>query len=111
MLPVMMLVILLAVQAAMCAVAAEVVQGAAAAGSETASGSGGSTASGTEAAKSYLVVHGGRLVTGPSVQVGISAGGQVDVRVDAFAISIVPFFHLKVSAVRVEAVQVFRESG
>lgn len=111
MLPVMMLVILLAVQAAMWAEAAEVVQEAAAIGSETAAGSGSSAASGVAATESYLAVQGRHLVSGPSVQVGTSPGGFVHVRVDASAISIIPFLHLNVSAIRVEPAQEFRESG
>jgi hypothetical protein len=110
-LPVMMLVILLAIQAAMWAEAAEVVQGAATVGSDTATGFGGSTISGTAATESYLLAHGERLVSGPSVEVRALPGGLVRVRVAAFAVSIVPFVHLKVSAVRVEPVQEFRESG
>ncbi len=107
----MMLVILLAVQATMWAEAAEVVQGAAAVGSETATGFGSSSASGTAATESYLFLHGGHLVSGPSVEVDALSGGLVRVRVEASAISILPFVHLKVSAVRVAPVQEFRESG
>jgi Flp pilus assembly protein TadG len=110
-LPVMMLVILFAVQAAMWAEAAEVVQAAAAVGSETAAGSGSSSAAGVTASESYLLDHGGRLVTAPSASVGNTPGGLLEVRVDATAISIIPFLHLKVSAVRVEPLQKFRESG
>jgi Flp pilus assembly protein TadG len=110
-LPMMMLVILLSVQAAVWAEAAEVVQAAAAVGSETAAGAGGSSASGAAATASYLAIHGGHLVTGPSVQVGNVPGGLVQVRVNGSAISIIPFLHLNVSAVRVEPVQEFRESG
>ncbi len=111
MLPVMMLVILFAIQAAMWAEAAQVVQAAAAVGSETAAGSGSSTAAGAAATYSYLIVQGERLVSEPSVNVNTSPGGLVEVRVHASAISILPFLHLTVSAVRVEPVQKFRESG
>ena len=110
-LPVIMMVILLAIQGALWVEAAEVVQAAAAAGSETAAGSGGSTASGMAAAESYLALHGGQLIVKPSVHVRISPGEVVQVRVDASAISIIPFFDLKVSADRSEPVQEFRESG
>jgi Flp pilus assembly protein TadG len=108
--PVMMLVILLAVQAAMWAVAAEVVQAAAAVGSQTAAAQGSSPAAGTAAAQAYLFEHGGTLISKPSVQVESSAG-QVEVRVSAQAVEIVPLFDLGVSAVRVEPLQEFRESG
>jgi hypothetical protein len=109
-LPVMMLVILLSVQAAMWAVAAEVVQGAASVGSETAAGEGGSLGSGDLAAREYLVSHGGKMISSPSVQVD-SASGFVEVRVRAWAVEIVPLLHLGVSAVRTEPLQEFRESG
>jgi hypothetical protein len=108
--PVMMLVILLSVQAAMWAVAAEVVQGAASVGSETAAGEGGSLGSGDLAAQAYLVSHGGKMISRPSVQVD-SASGFVEVRVRAWAMEIVPLLHLGVSAVRTEPLQEFRESG
>ena len=110
MLPVVMLVILLGVQAAMWAVASEVVQAAAAVGSETAAGEGGSAGGGTSAAQAYLAVHGGKMISTPSVKVKFSSG-FVTVRVNARAVEIVPLFHLGVSAVRVEPVQEFRESG
>ncbi len=110
MLPVMMLVILLGVQAAMWAVAAEVVQAAAAVGTETAAGEGGSLGSGTSAAQAYLASHGGKMITKPSVRVE-SASGFVEVRVKAWAVEIVPLLHLGVSAVRVEPLQEFLESG
>ena len=110
-LPVMMLIILLSIQAALWAEAAEVVQAAAAIGSETATGSGSSTAAGVAATRSYLLDHGGRLVARPSVSMSTSSSGLVQVRVDGFAISIVPFLHLGVSAVRSEPLQEFRESG
>jgi hypothetical protein len=109
-LPLMMLIILLGVQAAMWAVAAQVVQAAAATGSETAAGIGGSSAAGISAADSYLATHGGQLITRPSVRVS-STSGFVDVRVSAWALQIVPLLHLAVSAVRVEPLQKFRGSG
>jgi hypothetical protein len=109
-LPVMMLVILLSVQAAMWAVAAEVVQGAASVGSQTAAGAGGSLGSGNLAAQAYLASHGGKMITGSSVQVD-SESGFVEVRVKAWAVEIVPLLHLGVSAVRTEPMQEFRESG
>ena len=110
MLPAMMLVILLAVQVAMWAVAEEVVQAAAATGSEIAAGAGGSPGAGTVAVRSYLSVHGGKLISTPSIRVE-SASGFVDVRVSASALQIIPLFHLGVSAVRVAPVQKFRSSG
>jgi hypothetical protein len=109
-LPVVMFVILLGVQAAMWAVAAEVVQAAAAVGSETAAGEGGSVSGGASAAQAYLLGHGGKMISRPSVHVEF-ASGSVKVRVSAWAVEIVPMFHLGVSAIRVEPIQEFRESG
>ena len=109
-LPVIMLVLLLGVQAAMWAVAAEVVQGAAATASERAAGLGGSSDAGVSAARAYLVAHGGQLISGPSVRVS-SVSGLVDARVSAWALQIVPLLHLAVSAHRREPLQMFRGSG
>jgi hypothetical protein len=106
----MMLVILFAVQAAMVAVAAEVVQAAASVGSETAAGAGSTTQAGTAAAQSYLYAHGGETISRPSVRVE-SSPGFVEVRVTALAVGIIPLFHIGVSASRVEPLQEFRESG
>jgi hypothetical protein len=109
-LPAMMLVILLGVQVAMWAVAEEVVQAAAATGSEVGAGAGGSPAAGTAAVRSYLSEHGGKLISTPSIRIE-SASGFIDVRVRASALQIIPLFHLGVSAVRVAPVQKFRSSG
>lgn len=109
-LPVIMLVLLLGVQAAMWAIAAEVVQGAAATASAKAAGIGGSSAAGVSAARSYVAAHGGQLISKPSVRVS-STSGLVDVRVSAWALQIIPLLHLAVSAVRDEPLQVFRGSG
>ena len=109
--PAVMIVIFLAVQAALWAEAAEVVQAAAATGSETASGLGSSPAAGAAAARSYLEAQGSHLVSSPTVEAEGLQGASVEVRVEASAVSIVGLLHLGVSAVRVEPVQEFRESG
>ena len=109
-LPAIMLVILLGVQVAMWAVAEEVVQAAAATGSEIGAGVGGSPAAGASAVQSYLSAHGGKLISNPSIRIN-SASGFIDVRVSASALQIIPLFHLGVSAVRVAPLQKFRSSG
>jgi hypothetical protein len=107
----MMLVILLAVQAAMWAQAAEIVQSAAALGSQVAAGSGGSLNGGKQAAESYLESHATSLIVSPSVEVTNPKNGYVSVRVSGRTESIVPLFGIGVSAERVEPIQEFRESG
>ena len=110
MLPAIMLVILLGVQVALWAVAEEVVQAAAATGSQIGAGAGGSPAAGASAVQSYLSAHGGKLISNPSIRID-SASGFIDVRVSASALQIIPLFHLGVSAVRVAPLQKFRSSG
>jgi hypothetical protein len=107
----MMLVILLAVQAAMWAQASEVVQSAAAIGSQAAAESSGSPDQGKQAAESYLQAHAASLVASPYVEVKSPASGYVSVRVSGSTESIVPLFNWGVSADRVEPIQEFRESG
>jgi Flp pilus assembly protein TadG len=109
--PFMMLVILLAVQAALWVDAAAIVQAAASVGSETAAASRGTPSEGLAATDAYLSAHGSALVTRPSVHVEALPDGFVEVRVDATAESIVGLLHLGVSSVRVEPVQEFRQSG
>jgi len=109
--PVIMLVILIAIQMAVWADAAETVQAAAAFGSQSAAAFGGSIASGRAATESYLSLHGGLLEKGASVDLAGITGGFVSVRVDATTVSIVPFLHLGTSASREEPMQEFRESG
>jgi TadE-like protein len=109
--PAFMLLLLLAVQAALWAVAGEVVQGAAAAGSETAAGAGSSIQAGRSAAMSYLSANGGSLLVDPSVDVTTSDNDVAIVHVRASAVAIIPLLNLGVSAVRVEPIQEFRESG
>jgi hypothetical protein len=111
-LPIMMVTLLVAVQASVWAVSAELVQSSASVGSEVAAGSDGSPAAGQEAARSYLEAHGADIEGEPAVYVEEVSGGLVSVRVSAtLAPSLLPFDGVRVSATRVEPVQQFRESG
>ena len=110
-LPAFMVVLLLAVQVALWAMAGEVVQGAASAGSQVAAAAGSSDRAGKSAAVNYLSANGGSLVQSPTVEVTRSSGGLATVRVRASSVSIIPLLDLAVSAIRVEPVQQFRETG
>jgi hypothetical protein len=109
--PVVMLVVAIAIQMAIWSDAAQTVQVAAALGDQTAAGYGSSVVSGKSTTESYLSEHGELLQKGTSVVAKSLPQGFVWVRVDASAVSIIPFLHLGVSAVRVAPVQEFRESG
>jgi Flp pilus assembly protein TadG len=111
-LPVMMVVLFFAVQAALWAVSAELVQASASVGSEVAAGAGGTSAAGMEAVLSYLNRHGAEIVGTPVVQIDRTAGDDfVYVRVSASVGGIVPGDSMRLSATRVEPLQEFRESG
>lgn len=111
-LPIVMMALLIAVQASVWAVSAELVQSSASVGSEVAAGSSGSPAAGQEAVLSYLKTHGADIEGEPAVDVDKVAGGFVSVRVSAtLAPSLLPIDGLRISATRVEPVQQFRESG
>jgi hypothetical protein len=111
-LPIMMVVLFFAVQAALWAVSAELVQASASVGSEVAAGAGGSPAAGTEAVLSYLRGHEADIVGTPVVQIDRTARDNfVYVRVSASVGGIVPGESVRVSATRVEPLQEFRESG
>jgi len=109
--PIVMIALFLAVQAALWAVSAELVQASASVGSEEAAGSGGSSASGTQAVLSYLKQHDVDTVGEPVVQTGLITGGDlVFVRVSAVIGGMFPGESIRVSATRVEPLQEFRQS-
>jgi hypothetical protein len=111
-LPIMMVTLLVAVQASVWGVSAELVQSSASVGSEVAADSDGSPAAGRGAALSYLETHGVDIEGEPIVRVDETSGGLVSVRVSAtLAPSLLPINGVRVSATRVEPVQRFRESG
>ncbi len=107
-LPVAMLLVLVAVQACLWAHAQALVQAAAAEGDQAACGLHSSPAAGLARANAFLAVAGPSSVTAPVVQVTEPAVGEVQVRVDATAESVVPWLRLRVSAVRLGTVQLFR---
>jgi len=109
--PAAMLVILLSVQICLWAHASTLAQAAANRGDESACVEGGSLTSGIAAAQLALTDTAKHVLTDTSVQASLMPGDSVQVRVTGVAESIVPGFHLSVSAVRVGAKQEFRVTG
>lgn len=101
-----MVLVMFVVQASLWVHAAEVVQSAAAQGLQAATDLGGSLAGGEASATTFLSLD--KSVARPSVRVSAVPGGEVEVQVTAAASSIVPFFDLSISAVRLGTVQEFR---
>jgi hypothetical protein len=101
-----MALVLMVVQAALWAHAAQVVQSAAAQGVQAATDLGGTLAAGATSADAFLASE--NSVARQHVTVAAVPDGEVEVRVTAIAPSIFPFFHLDVSAVRLGTVQQFR---
>lgn len=109
--PVAMVVILVLVQVALWAHAAQVVQAAAAQGDQVARAYGSSPTAGDAAARSFLERLGGGVVTGAQVTSTVTPAGVAEVRVAGRASSILPFFSLPVSAQSTGPVQAYRASG
>jgi Flp pilus assembly protein TadG len=107
--PVLMLVLLVVVQFALWAHAAQVVQLAASEGDRTARTLGGSTALGAAQARSVLAAQGSDVTTS-SVAVTMQPGGVVSVSVSGRAVSILPGLTLPVDATQTGALQEFRPS-
>jgi Flp pilus assembly protein TadG len=110
-LPVAMMVILFAVQAALYAHAAAVVQSAAGAGDQVARAFGSSLASGEAEALGYLHQVGSAVVADPQVSASMGPAGMVTIEVRGVAESVLPGVRLGVSAVRTGPLQEFRVSG
>ncbi len=110
-LPVAMVVILLAVQAALWAHCATIVQEAAGAGDQVARAYGSSVGSGEAAARSLLDASASGLLSDPQVSEETLPAGMIEVRVSGYAESLLPWLHLRVSAVRIGPEQRFRQSG
>jgi hypothetical protein len=109
--PVVMIALFIAVQAALWAVSAELIQASASFGSEQAAGAGGTSAAGTRAVLSYLKQHDVDTIGEPIVQTGLTdGGGFVFVRVSASIGGMLPGESIRVSATRVEPLQEFRGS-
>jgi hypothetical protein len=109
--PFAMLILFVAVQMALWAVASSLVQSAASFGEESAISLGGSPAAGVTRAESELAVTARAVVQHPSVTASVAGGGVVTIRVSGTAESIIPLLSLPVSATRTGLVQEFRESG
>lgn len=109
--PVAMFVILVLVQVALWAHAAQVVQAAAAQGDQVARAYGSTPAAGESAARSFLDRLGGGVVSGVQIAATTSAAGMAEVAVHGHATSILPGFSLPVSARSVGPVQEYRPSG
>lgn len=108
--PVAMVVILVLVQVALWAHAAQVVQAAAAQGDQAARAYGSTPAAGASAARGFLDRLGAGVVSGAQVSSTAAAGVAV-VSVTARAESILPGFSLPVSARSVGVVQTYLPSG
>ena len=109
--PVAMVVILVLVQVALWAHAAQVVQAAAAQGDQVARAYRSSATAGAAAARSFLDRLGGGVVTGAQVASSVTPAGMAEVSVSGRAASILPFFSLPVSAHSIGPVQAYRPSG
>jgi len=108
--PVMMLVVLVVIQFALWAHAAQVVQLAASEGDRAARTMGGGAGAGQAEAESVLS-SAGSVVTSGSATVSVRPGEQVAVTVTGQAEAVLPWLRLPVSATRVGPVQEFRTSG
>lgn len=108
--PALMLAILLALQVALWALAAEAVQQVAEHAAVAASGLGGTPAVGASAARSDLRGLAGRVVVDPTVAVVQVGSGAVEVKVSARVETILPWLRPSVRAARTATVQQFRAS-
>ena len=110
--PVFFLFILLSIQIAMWAHGLQVVQNAAASGDQAARAFGGSAVGATVQAERFVdATNGTSALTDVHVSVTFLPGGMSRVEVVGEARSILPWFHVRVSAVRIGPVQRFRSSG
>lgn len=107
--PVLMVILLIVIQIALWAHAAQVVQLAASEGDRAARSQGGGAAAGVAQAQSVISRSGSDLVA-PSIAAGVLPGDLASVTVTGHAVSIVPGFSLPVSAIEVGPVQEFRGS-
>jgi hypothetical protein len=108
--PVMMLVVLVVVQFALWAHAAQVVQLAASEGDRVAVTMGGGAVAGRARAEAVLAAS-GSTVTSTSAAVSILPAQQAEVTVTGRAEAVLPWLNLPVSATQVGPIQQFRTSG
>ena len=113
--PVAMLLVLVAVQMALWAHAAAVVQAAAAQGDQAARAYGSSIGSdlsaGVSSARAFLHNERSGVVVGPTVVASLLPADVAEIRVEGHAEPILPWLSLPVSATRVGPVQEFRQTG
>jgi Flp pilus assembly protein TadG len=108
--PVLMLVLLVIVQFALWAHAAQVVQLAASEGDRVARTAGGGAGAGESRAQAVLSASGSG-VNSASAVVSVLSGDQARIIVTGRAVAILPWLDLPVSATQVGPVQEFRTSG
>jgi Flp pilus assembly protein TadG len=108
--PVLMLVLLVVVQFALWAHAAQVVQLAASEGDRVARTAGGSAGAGQSRAQAVLSASGSG-VTSTGAIVSVMPGDQVRITVTGRAVAVLPWLDLPVSATEVGPIQEFRTSG
>ena len=109
--PVAMLIVLVAVQACLWVHAQTLVASAADQGDAVACTNGGTLDQGIGEARRLLSSSAASIVTGPTFNGAVLSDNEVQLEVSGAAESIVPWFHLPVSAVRVGTKQEFRVSG
>lgn len=110
-LPVAMVAVLLILQAALWAHAAQVAQMAASVGDQAARAAGTPPGAGVARAEEVLSSLGGGVLVSPQVSTSVESGDVVMVRVTARAESVLPEFHLPVSARALGPAQLYRASG
>jgi Flp pilus assembly protein TadG len=108
--PVLMLVLLVIVQFALWAHAAQVVQLAASEGDRVARTAGDSAEAGQARAEAVLAASGSGVTT-TSADVSVLSGDQARITVTGRAVAVLPWLDLPVSATEVGPIQEFRTSG
>ena len=110
-LPVFFLLVLVGIQFALWSHAAHLARAAAEQGSQVASGYGSSQSAGTQAAYQFIDTTGPGTLTGAAVSTTTVSGGVAQVTVTGRAQSLIPWFHLSVSATSDAPIQEYRPSG
>ena len=110
-LPVFFLLVIVGIQFALWSHAAHLARAAAEQGSQVASGYGSSQSAGTQAAYGFIASTGPGTLTGAQVSTTTLSGGTAQVTVTGRAQSLIPWFHLSVSATSDAPIQEYRPSG
>jgi hypothetical protein len=106
--PIAMVVLLFAVQACIWAHAEALVESAAAQGNQVADTSRGRTQPGVDQTRAVLAATASGVVVAPLVESRILPGDLVEIHVQAYAESVLPWLRLPVSADRIGTIQEFR---